>query len=141
MNWGYRIFVSFVLFVGLIVTLVTISMRQDINLVAEDYYEQEIEYQDQIDRLKRTSELKVQPEIRLVKPENLVVIAMNQEKVEKGEALFFRPSDSTMDKLVTITNNASREISVAGWEPGLWKVKLSWQADGKEFYTEKTIFL
>ena len=140
MNWGNRIVLTFIIFIGLIVTLVTISMRQDINLVAEDYYKQEIEYQDQIDRLKRTSELNQQPEITLNRNQESLMIALNQSTIETGQITFFRPSDATKDRIVAIST-VDHEVSVAGWDRGLWKVKLQWVTDGKEYYTEKTITL
>ncbi len=141
MNWGNWIFVSFILFVGLIATLVTISMRQDINLVAEDYYKQEIEYQDQIERLERTKALESVPDIAHDRTKRTLVITMNQEKVEQARIHFFRPSDASKDKEILLSNDLTHEVPVAGWEPGLWKVKLSWKADGKEFYSEKSIML
>ncbi len=141
MSWGYRIVLSFVVFVGLIVTLVVISMNQDINLVAEDYYKQEIEYQDQIDRIKRTSNLEIQPEITLNRQEARVIITMNQQRIDEGQAVFFRPADATQDRIVKLTETGDQEVSVTGWDRGLWKVKLSWKSDGKEYYSEKIITL
>ena len=141
MNWGYRIFFSFVVFMGLIITLVVISMRQDINLVAEDYYKQEIEYQAQIDRLKRTQDLPVQPEIHLVREENKVFISLNQENVEQGAVVFYRPSDANRDKLIDLGTTGEQVVSTAGWERGLWTVKLRWKSDGEEYYTEQNISL
>ena len=57
MNWGTKITLSFIAFVGIIITMVVISMRQDISLVAKDYYVQEIAYQDQIDRIRNNHDL------------------------------------------------------------------------------------
>ena len=44
MNWGTWIALSFVLFALFIGALVVVCVRQDINLVALDYYKQEIDY-------------------------------------------------------------------------------------------------
>lgn len=47
MNWGKGIVIGMALFMGFIVTLVVIMMRQNIDLVREDYYQKELEFDDQ----------------------------------------------------------------------------------------------
>jgi hypothetical protein len=123
------------------VTLVTISMKQDVNLVAEDYYKQEIEYQDQIDRLTRTKALVIKPEVLIDRENHSIVINMQQEGFQNGKALFFRPADATMDKWVSISGEGAESVSIAGWNNGLWKVRLEWTSKGEEFYMEKIINL
>ena len=49
MNFGSWITVAFVLFAGLIISLVVVCVRQDVSLVSADYYQQEIKYQSRID--------------------------------------------------------------------------------------------
>ena len=51
MNWGKWIIVSFVLFAAFIGILVVICVRQDISLVSKNYYQEELAYQQQIDRM------------------------------------------------------------------------------------------
>ena len=59
MDWGKGILLTIIAFVGFIMTLVVISVRQDdIHLVAENYYEKEIKYQDQIEREKSAGQTK-----------------------------------------------------------------------------------
>ena len=77
MNWGNKIAISFIIFIGIIVTMVVISMKQDISLVSTDYYEQEIAYQDQIDRMERTRGLEKQPEILLDRNTGKMNISVN----------------------------------------------------------------
>jgi hypothetical protein len=48
MNWGKRIILGMGLFMGFILTLVIIMMRQKIDLVEEDYYKKELNYDQQI---------------------------------------------------------------------------------------------
>jgi hypothetical protein len=143
MNWGYRIFFSFIVFIAIIITMVVISMNQDINLVAEDYYKQEIAYQDQIERIRRTSSLEKQPEISYDTQSGMVTIEFFSESVESGDILFFRPSDSNQDKLIAFPSAADGKVivPVKGWHSGLWKVKLNWSESGEEYYFEKDLNL
>ena len=53
MNWGNKIMLSFSVFVAIIITMVVVSMKQDVFLVSEDYYDKEVKYQNQIDKMKK----------------------------------------------------------------------------------------
>ncbi|MCA6073257.1 FixH family protein [Fulvivirga sedimenti] len=141
MNWGYKIAISFVIFIGIIVTMVVISMNQDISLVSADYYEQELAYQDQIDRMERTRKLEKQPEIILDRNSGVITIDVFDSTVDSGEILFFRPSDASMDKRVSFPASGKLNIAVNDWEQGLWKVKLSWSVAGDDFYLEEIVNL
>jgi hypothetical protein len=118
--------------------MVVVSMRQSIFLVAPDYYDQEIKYQSQIDKMQATSDSNAS-----------IKIVNNQDKIElefsvipeKGEILFFRPSDATLDFTVAVLNEKVQSISKSKFSKGFWKMKISWRANGKEFYTEKTVII
>ena len=52
LNWGKSILAVYIGFVLLMVFMVYIASRQDFDLVAKDYYQQEIAYQTKIDANK-----------------------------------------------------------------------------------------
>ncbi len=143
MNWGTRIVLSFIAFVGVIVTLVVISMRQDIHLVATDYYVQELAYQDQIDRIKNSEGLKeLKPEIKYNEEGNVITLSTLNAEALKGTIYFFRPSDASLDKKYTINmRDGQQHFSAADFEKGMWRVKVNWTSSDKEFYTEKVLIL
>jgi hypothetical protein len=141
MNWGYRIVLAFVFFIALMVTLVTISMRQNIDLVAEDYYREEIEYQNQIDRMNRTNSLELEPSVIIDRINKKILLNLKQKEFNSARAVFFRPSDATQDKVIDLFEDGATSVSYSGWESGLWKVKLHWKQAGEEFYIEKKITL
>lgn len=143
MNWAYRIVLTFILFAALIGTLVTISMRQEVNLVSDDYYKQEIAYQDQIDRIRRTEELTDPPRILLNPVKGEITIDLMTRKPATGQAWFFRPSDSRLDQRMDFSSDSSGavKVNVAAWEKGRWVAKVQWIADGREYYMEKSITL
>ena len=64
MNWGHKITISFVLFVALIASMVVICVRQDIFLVAPDYYKQEIEFDTQRTKIGNFQKLSSKPLIQ-----------------------------------------------------------------------------
>ena len=144
MNWGAGIVVAFVAFAIVIFTMVFISMNQEINLVSEDYYKQEIEYEDQIQRIRNTRELEQGPEIEFDRSNLDVVVRFPGNisgKIKDGYIHLFRPSDSSLDKKyrLKLDKNGEQIISVISSSKGLWKVKLFWEDDLKEYYFEKTL--
>jgi nitrogen fixation protein FixH len=141
--WPYAVVIGLVLFMGYIVYFVILAMKQDVDLVSKDYYAQEIAYQDQIDRVRRTQAL---GDVMLdynadAKTILLQMPATYREKNLSGIVVLFRPSDDKMDKQfpLQLGRDQSQLIEVANLESGLWKVRVSF-SDGEEaYYTEKTI--
>jgi hypothetical protein len=122
--------------------MVVISMNQDINLVSKDYYKQEIEYEDQIQRIRNTQALEEAPEITLDRMGLSIIISFPEGLVSEdlnGYVHLFRPSDSSLDKKyrLELDGSGSQIISISGHLKGLWKVKLLWGSKGSEYYLEK----
>lgn len=142
MNWGNWIVISFVLFAMFIATLVTVCARQDISLVTRDYYQEELAYQDQIDRINNTLELKNRPSV--IKVDNKIQVNFDQfPRVERGRLTLFCPSDPAYDRSFQLSPSSS---SVQVFDPGntkngMYRARLQWEMDGKEFYTEEIIYL
>ncbi|MEO9967076.1 MAG: FixH family protein [Reichenbachiella sp.] len=144
MNWGKSIVVAFVLFAGLIITMVVISMKHDVNLVDPNYYEEELAYQDQIDRIQNYQDLALKPEI--VKTTDQIILIFPSELADlmnSGEIHFFRPSDHAVDQRMKIKldNENKQAFSISGFGRGLWKTKLRWTAGDKEYFSEQRIVL
>lgn len=139
MNWGTRIAIGYGTFVVFILALVVLAFRQDFDLVADDYYEQEIAYQGRIDQLTnaKTDQQKVQvfadaEAVKLSFPSSVTDVKVH----------FFRPSDDTKDVLLEEAKVDS-EISVPATEfiAGKYLVKVEWQANGKTYFQEDDLFL
>lgn len=142
MNWGTRIVITFIVFVGIIATMVTISMRQDVNLVADDYYVKELAYQDQIVSENNMNELTVKPEVTLDRSKGLITLHIDGEDLD-GEVLFFRPSKASMDKKYKLKTNKEgmQFFSMSDFDQGLWKIKVSWSSNDKPYYLEQSVVL
>lgn len=142
MNWGKSIVLAFVLFGVFIATLVTVCFRQDVSLVTRDYYTEELGYQKQIDRMTHTAELKEKPSIS-VEPGVLKVTYADFERLQQGALTLFRPSDPAQDKVFTIARSAGvvQYFPIDGMQHGMYRAKLKWEMDGREFYVEEVINL
>ena len=141
MNFGKWIFISFILFAFFIGTLVTICVRQDVNLVSKDYYQEELAYQDQIQRLNNTEKLQQKPVMKIVENNFLKVDFMQTDDIQNGELKLFCPSNPKMDKnfKLNTSDKGSQLIELSGLQAGMYKAKLLWTMDGKEFYMEEII--
>ncbi len=141
MDWGKGILLSIIAFVGIIMTMVVISVRMDgIELVRDNYYEAEIKYQEQIDR--ESSTLLLDREVLAFDSQSKAVI-LDLPKGAKGNLNLYRPSDVKLDQSVPveIIESGKKQISIANLKPGYWRVQLTWTENGTEFYQEKKITL
>ena len=140
MNWGKWIVVSFVLFAGFIATLVTVCMRQDVNLVSKDYYKEELAYQEQIARMNNTNQLAEKPIIR--QSGDFVEVEFEHfHTIESGSLKLFRPSDPRMDKAFALipTGSNRQSFSTTGLDRGMYRARMQWLMNGKEYFIETVI--
>ena len=52
MNWGWKIALVYTLFALMTLGFVVLGSMKKVNLVEKDYYEKEIKYQEQIDKIR-----------------------------------------------------------------------------------------
>ncbi len=146
MNWGWKIVVVYSAFVIMTLSMVFFFMNQKVDLVADDYYKQEIEYQGQINKISNANSLE-EPIGFNYSPENRVVIfTFPVDHVSgglKGQIHFYRPANADEDKIFNINPDANGEqkIGVGSLSKGMWKVKISWAFGKKHFYNEKIVTL
>lgn len=144
--WPAGIVLVLVLFMSYLIGFLAFSRMQRVDLVSKTYYEDELKYQQQIDRMRRTESAGMKPIIRYRKSAAEIVIEfplkMAQAKSE-GEIHFFRPSDSRLDFRVPLSpgDHGRQIIPTDTLKTGLWKLKLTWKAAGEEYYHEETLVL
>jgi len=135
MDWGKGIIVVIIGFVLFMSTMVYKSVQEDFYLVTDNYYSEGLEYD------------KIQSKIENVKAlENKIIYSQGNGKIDinmptdvkGGTVHFFRPSNGTLDFIVTIP---SKEFIVdkSKMKKGKWIMKFSWTDGDKEFYFEESI--
>ncbi|MFY9309376.1 MAG: FixH family protein [Bacteroidia bacterium] len=142
LSWGIKIAVLYAGFVILIVTMVSLTMREKVDLVAKDYYAQELSYQDKINKVNRTNALE-QPLTWQVQPAMLVLKFPEQFKGSEiaGSIYFFRPSDASMDTTVYVSVDTAgvQVITTAKLNKGVYKMQVNWEANKQTYYNESII--
>lgn len=140
MNWGHKILILYLAFAGFMITLVVLCvMQKDVQLVAPDYYKQELNYQSRMEQT-RNAEL---AGLTLENSKGELLIANANGTGMEGNILFFRPSDANLDRKVAlhIPNGQSQRINLSSMKTGLWTLKITFQSQGKACYTEKQIVI
>lgn len=142
MNWGKGIIVSFVMFAAFIGALLFACLREDVSLVSADYYKMELEYEGQIVRINNTRKLAEKPRLE-VAGDSLLLHYAELPRVTAGELVLFRPSDARLDKTFRFhaTGGGVMSFNLGSLPSGMYKARLSWTADGKEYFMEEVVQL
>lgn len=114
------------------------SIRSGVDLVAPDYYAQEIRHQDRIEAAQRALALGTNAVVTWESGQLLVSIAGAAGAT--GTVTFYRPADSTLDRQLPLTlDESGRQNSPVALAPGLWRVRTAWYQSGQEYYLEHAI--
>lgn len=136
MNWGKSIVLVFIVFAGFIGTMVYTMIRQRVDLVRDDYYQDEMTYQKQIDRVSRTARLSTEPAL-VIDTDSQALNLRLPTGWSAGKLTFYRPSDRLQDRTIRLVTN-QQAVSTKGLTRGLWRAQLSWSVGGEDYYYEQT---
>ena len=139
MNWGWRIAIFYGTFVVFMIGMVVMSFRQDFDLVADDYYEQEIAYQGRIDQLTNAKD---DHQKVMVSNSNGMVQLSFASPAQQVKIHFFRPSDDTMDfKVEEASVDSELSVPIDKFSKGKYLVKVEWKDNGKTYFQEDDLFI
>lgn len=137
MNWGKSIVLTFVLFACFIGYFVYQMTTNRVDLVRDDYYQDEIAFQQQIDRVSRTARLPAKPTLTY-SPEQQRISVQIPMQWQEGSLTLYRPNNRDQDHTYPLQPSAAQP-TVGVLEKGLWRMKLSWQANHQDYYYEQTL--
>ena len=137
-HWGHGITIFVGSFMIMIIYFVVSSFGHKSELVAVDYYQQEVNYQQQIEKKANALNWEV-----AIKQTSQGLEITFPKAVNQGNIHFFRPSNKELDFEVPIQLNDQYEqvVDLIEVKTGLWKIKFEWEKDGKHFFYEKSIVL
>lgn len=143
-NWGHGIIIGYVLFVGYILYFVFTSFGINIDLVSEDYYAQEIAYQDRIDDIENAKEWA--GEVTIMRNDAGIEVRFSTEAFEdfnEGTVYCFRPSDVQLDRTfpLNLDENGSFTIPYQVLTSGRYDVQLKWQGKEKGYFIKKELLI
>ncbi|MCU0411573.1 MAG: FixH family protein [Bacteroidetes bacterium] len=138
-TWEFAVAGFFLFFIlgVLAVAFLTLDDRND--LVTEHYYDAEIQYQQQIDRVDRTKALNEQPSIELVAEGVRIRFPKDFQRGDlTGTVHVYRPDDKRLDLMIPIgPDSANRQLIPIGLlQPGSWNVQVMWNGRSVGYYSE-----
>ncbi len=139
-NWALGMVLLYGGFAAFVLGFLFYSSFQKVELVTPNYYEQEIRYQDQIEKIRRTKALSESLTWSL--SGRMLTIRFPEalkDKVISGTVTFYRPSDSSMDRKVPLAVGASllQDFPLVSLAAGWWRMKVEWTAGTESYYHEE----
>jgi hypothetical protein len=141
MNWGNKIVVAFVLFMAFILYMVVIAFQQNLDLVAEDYYAQEINYQQRMEQKANLEKLGEKVLLNLTESSIKLVFPKNQKPT--GEIHFYHPSRQLFDQKLAIATDSEngQTVDLSNLISGNYRVNIIWESNGVEYYQHEQILI
>lgn len=143
MNFGKKITILYLSFVALIVTMVVMCFGQKVELVSEDYYAQELQFQNKITAVN--NEKALGGSIHHFVNGKTITLTLDSNLAGaniEGTITFFRPSDSSKDLKVKMNfNNGEQVIDNNALVHGTYKLQMNWVSDHKSYFKEEVIFI
>lgn len=144
--WPVAIIAFFALFISATIGLVIFTTFHRMELVSKDYYEQEIKYQDQIERVNRTQPIRSRVAISYDPEKQQITVTLPPEHTRgpvEGRIHFYRPSAAGLDRQLKLDCGPDRlqVVNAANLPPGLWKVRVFWTAGQEEFFYDQTVVI
>ena len=144
MNWGNKLVLVFIIFGGLMATLVYKSVNTKFDLVSNSYYEDELTYQSIINGTSNAKELG--SAVNIEAQEEAVSISIPADHLENfdgGNIWFYCVTDADKDIKSAFQPDASGKqiIPKTVLKADRYTVKLQWKSAGKDYYSEKQIRL
>lgn len=142
MNWGNKLLVTFIVFGAGMGFLVYKAVNTNFELVDKEYYKKELRYQEVIDGVKRANDLS--DVVKLSQTDRGIVLQMPSDMLNQkvsGSVYLYCAYNSKKDKQFELSTDDKgiQVFDVSHIAPGDYIAKISWNANGSNYYTEKPI--
>jgi nitrogen fixation protein FixH len=144
--WPISIIVFFgVAIVGIVLFVAFCNLHSE-ELVSADYYEQEVRFQGQMERVQRTQALGAKPGVRFDAAARVIRLEFPAGVLESsttGHVMLYRPSARQQDREIQFDPalGGSQTIDASQLSPGLWRVRTSWTTAGREYFAEEKLVI
>ncbi len=129
MNWGKSLVLVMALFITFILVMVVKMISTSTDLVSEDYYQKEIDYEQEIVAVKNMQRLNVESEI-VVNDEFLIFNLPKEVNFTDMEIKLIRPNDKKLDKLFVVKDTKTYLVPISELQKGKYSVEMTFKVDG-----------
>lgn len=144
-NWGAGVALVYTAFALATVGFVIFAIAHPAALVSADYYQQSLGYDRKIEAMTNVEALGGSVDVRLDSGADraamLTLPAAHHGGT--GTVTWYRASDAAFDRVtpLAVDRDGVQRISIDGLQPGRWRLKVEWQADGRPFYLERVVII
>lgn len=132
--------ICFVIFMGY---LTYRAFNVDFDLVADDYYAQELAYEERLDEMRNVAALEEQPIVSIANGIVAINLPKSQALGSHGEVYFYDPTSRKGDRTfaLELDTEGRMELPVSVLDAHRYQLKLSWKNGDKTFFHETTLEL
>ncbi len=138
--WPVSIVAFFAVAIAGLTLFIVFCNRHPADLVASDYYEQEVRYQAHLDQVQRTPSA---ASVSYDAQAQAITIQLPRAAIGelRGSIQLYRPNDVALDRTFALRpdQNGLQQIDAASLQPGLWKVRVSWRATNEDFFFDQKL--
>lgn len=144
MNWGYKILIVIIAFMVAILSMVFVAFRQTNDMLDENYYEKEMNYQSLIDAAQNLNI--VNDSILINQNESYIIVHVPRTLIsnfEQGNLTFLRIDDKRKDFTFDFKPNEEGILQIEKFKfiPGAYKARMKWRNLGKDYYREQNLIV
>ncbi|RFC53376.1 FixH family protein [Brumimicrobium aurantiacum] len=138
-TWGWGIALFLVAFMSYILSMVFKAQEVQTDLYAEDYYEQEINFQHKIDA--KTNAIQFNDSVSVENTEAGLMIRLPQiiKNNASAEISLYRPNNANLDLKYVHPKDEFLLINKDKLVAGKYTLSVNWKADNKHFIVDKKI--
>ncbi len=141
-NWGYGIATLYLGFVVMMLCLVVMSMGKRVDLVTDQYYEEELKFSDKMEKKKRARALAEQVDWSVSDHEVAIRFPESITGTPSGKISFYCPSNSDNDRSFAITSGEhSMVIPVSQLPAGRYQMQIDWASGGQTYWDEGVVVI
>ena len=138
-NWGKSITLVVAIFILFCFSIIYITAQNSNTLVAKDYYQKELNYNQQQTRINNGKQYKAEFNITYDLQNELIQVKFPKKPDISGVIHFYKPSNAKMDfkTPISLDTNQVQYISLKqSVSKGLWRIKITWDSASMPFYNE-----
>lgn len=142
--WPVGVIGFFIVFIAATVGLIAMAVSHKEELVNRNYYEQEIRFQSQIERLARTRQLGTQAAVTYDVAASRISVLLPADHVRRaaiGRIELYRASSAALDRQLKLAPDANglQVLDATKLSPGPWKVRVSWTVANEDYLIDQKV--
>jgi hypothetical protein len=144
MSWGKGISIFIILFIITMMGMVWLASKQSIEMIDNNYYQKEVEFQGVIDGRHRLKEALGGKAFILNLPEKIQLQfpVATVSKVDSGYIELLKLDNQKFDMKVALNPNAEavQDIPKKEFREGKYRIRVFWSNEGQTYYHEDDLF-